>query len=196
MNQDHYETLGIKPGASASQIKAAYRKKALAYHPDRNPGNEVNAATKFKKISAAYETLTCNSRRISQDSHANPTGNSRIPTYEEFLRDLESLDEQILNSAPNPFSPRHLTLIALGVIGGAVIAHHMDPTTSNQYLRLGSDNLYYFVTHSDPELQRSSATMIGGCLGAATGLTLSALHPLFHIVKESFRYTLRMYDAM
>lgn len=54
---DHHAALGLKPGASAKEIKAAFRRLAMRYHPDRNPDNE-HAAERFRAIRAAYEALT------------------------------------------------------------------------------------------------------------------------------------------
>ena len=54
--RDYYEVLGIKKGASQSEIKKAYRKMAKKYHPDTNAGNEA-AAEKFKEVSEAYSVL-------------------------------------------------------------------------------------------------------------------------------------------
>ena len=54
--RDFYEVLGIKKGASQSEIKKAYRKMAKKYHPDTNAGDEA-AAEKFKEVSEAYSVL-------------------------------------------------------------------------------------------------------------------------------------------
>ena len=54
--RDYYEVLGVEKGASADDIKRAYRKLAGKYHPDRNPGDK-SAEEKFKEIQKAYETI-------------------------------------------------------------------------------------------------------------------------------------------
>ena len=62
------DTLGVSPGDTPSQIKKAYRKKAMKYHPDKNPGND-EAAEKFKTISSAYEVLSNEEKRELYDNH-------------------------------------------------------------------------------------------------------------------------------
>ena len=57
MAKDLYELLGVSRTASAEEIKKAYRKLAIKYHPDKNQGNK-EAEEKFKEISHAYEILS------------------------------------------------------------------------------------------------------------------------------------------
>ena len=63
---DYYDTLGVSKNASADEIKKAYRKVALKYHPDRNPGDK-EAEEKFKEASIAYETLSNPEKRQRYD---------------------------------------------------------------------------------------------------------------------------------
>tara|TARA_R110000737_G_scaffold124162_2_gene156348 strand:+ start:347 stop:1468 length:1122 start_codon:yes stop_codon:yes gene_type:complete len=66
MKEDYYEVLGISKSASAAEIKKAYRKKALQYHPDKNPGDS-SAEELFKKSAEAYEVLSDADKKARYD---------------------------------------------------------------------------------------------------------------------------------
>ncbi|XP_038049217.1 dnaJ homolog subfamily B member 11-like [Patiria miniata] len=66
--RDFYKILGVPKTASKNEIKKAYRKLAMQYHPDKNPGNE-EAEEKFKDLGAAYEVLSDDDKRKQYDRH-------------------------------------------------------------------------------------------------------------------------------
>ena len=65
--KDYYQTLGVSEDASQEDIKRAFRKLAFKYHPDTNPGNEKQAAERFKEINEAYGVLGDESKRRQYD---------------------------------------------------------------------------------------------------------------------------------
>ncbi|HEX6662395.1 MAG TPA: molecular chaperone DnaJ [Gaiellaceae bacterium] len=68
-----YDTLGVKKGASADEIKKAYRKLAARYHPDKNPG-DTSSEEKFKEVQNAYDTLSDPEKRKQYDSFGSVNG--------------------------------------------------------------------------------------------------------------------------
>jgi molecular chaperone DnaJ len=74
--RDYYEVLGVSKNANESEIKKAYRKLALQYHPDKNP-DDKSAEDKFKEAAEAYEVLSDSNKRSRYDQygHAGMGGN-------------------------------------------------------------------------------------------------------------------------
>ena len=76
--RDYYEILGVSKSASTDEIKKAYRRVAMQFHPDRNPGDK-SAEEKFKEAAQAYEILSDTDKKSQYDryGHAGVSGNSR-----------------------------------------------------------------------------------------------------------------------
>jgi len=72
--KDYYKTLGVSRTASADEIRAAYRKLALKYHPDRNPGDK-QAEDKFKEMNEAYQVLSDDTKRKRYDQMGDSYSN-------------------------------------------------------------------------------------------------------------------------
>jgi len=90
-NKDYYSVLGVKEGASEAEIKKAYRKLALKFHPDKNPGDK-KAEERFKEISEAYYTLGDKKRRAEYDNirkmggYTDNFSSAQGFDFSEFLR--------------------------------------------------------------------------------------------------------------
>jgi hypothetical protein len=89
--RDYYAILGAKKDWSAEQLKKAYRKVAMKYHPDRNPGDKASEE-KFKEAAEAYEVLSDGDKRATYDRYghdglkARPGQQSSADPFEEFFR--------------------------------------------------------------------------------------------------------------
>ena len=73
--RDYYDVLGVPRDVSKDELKKAYRKLAMKYHPDRNPDDD-KAAEKFKELSEAYEILSDDQKRQTYDSFGHDGVNS------------------------------------------------------------------------------------------------------------------------
>lgn len=73
MNKDYYKILGVEKGANSDEIKRAYRKLAMQYHPDRGGGKESEA--KFKEANEAYQVLSDPQKRSQFDQFGSNAGN-------------------------------------------------------------------------------------------------------------------------
>jgi curved DNA-binding protein len=104
--KDYYRVLGVDRGASQEEIKRAFRRLALRYHPDHNPANQKQAEGRFKEINEAYQVLSDEGRRQQYDyliswSEQRPRifavediisrSSASRDILEELLRDLAAL---------------------------------------------------------------------------------------------------------
>ena len=76
--RDYYEVLGVDKNATPEQIKKAYRKKAIQYHPDKNPGDK-EAEEKFKEAAEAYDVLSDEKKRQLYDQYGHAMGQQGFP---------------------------------------------------------------------------------------------------------------------
>jgi curved DNA-binding protein len=87
---DYYSVLGIKNGSSDDEIKKAYRKQAMKYHPDRNEG-DTKAESKFKDISEAYAVLNDKKKRREYDQFGSEGFHQKF-SQEDIFRDFDVND--------------------------------------------------------------------------------------------------------
>jgi len=86
MAEDYYSILGVEKSASADEIKRAYRKLALKYHPDKNPGKE--SEEKFKNISEAYAVLSDSEKRKQYDNFGSQAFSQQF-SQEDIFRNFD-----------------------------------------------------------------------------------------------------------
>lgn len=101
--RDYYEILGVDRGASADEIKKAYRKVAIQFHPDKNPDNK-EAEEKFKEAAEAYEVLSDTDKRTHYDrfGHAK-MGNGGFGGSGMTMEDIFSQFGDIFGTGGSPF---------------------------------------------------------------------------------------------
>ncbi len=92
MAEDYYQLLGIDKQATTEEIKKAYRKLALKWHPDKNPNNKAQAEEKFKKISEAYAVLSDQEKRNQYDMYGSADQFRQKYSQEDIFRNFDLND--------------------------------------------------------------------------------------------------------
>src|SRR4030042_7121832 len=93
-SRDYYDILGVGKKASEDEIKRAYRKLAMKYHPDKNPNKKKEAEERFKEINEAYAVLSDKEKRKQYDTFGAEGFRQRF-TQEELFRGFDF--EEILS---------------------------------------------------------------------------------------------------
>jgi len=102
--RDYYEVLGVDKSSDSSAVKKAYRKIAMKYHPDKNPGNK-EAEDKFKEAAEAYEVLSDGDKKARYDrfGHAGVSGNGGFSGGGRTVEDIFSQFGDIFGDGGSPF---------------------------------------------------------------------------------------------
>ena len=113
---NYYKILGVDTSASVGQIKAAYHKLALKYHPDRNPHNPKMAEEQFRKITQAYEVLKDKEKRYAYDT---------LGRYDESMRPRKEKEDPfisfVLLVAPITFLVLYELVFLIRAIWGGIV---------------------------------------------------------------------------
>lgn len=115
MTEDFYKVLGVNKGSTQSEIKKAYRKLAIKYHPDKNP-DDKEAEEKFKKISEAYETLSDDKKRAKYDSighvnYSNQGGGFQRNPFHDIYNNFAKQNVEQMNKRENSIGIRILVSV-------------------------------------------------------------------------------------
>jgi molecular chaperone DnaJ len=171
--RDYYEILGVSKTASQEDIKAAYRKLAMKYHPDRNPDNK-DAEEKFKEAAEAYEVLSNPEKRTQYDQfgHGGPMGGfgGQGMNTDDIFRNFEDIFGDIFGQNSQQ---RRRTKKATGPSAkrGHDLAKEVTLTLSEAFLGVKKDiKLYHFVPCASCEgrgmPKGAKATECSECQGA------------------------------
>ena len=94
--KSYYDVLGLNEGANKEEIKKAYKKLAIKWHPDKNPNNKDMAEKKFKEISEAYQYLTNrnnNFNEFNNFNHFNEFDFDEMNNFRNFMNPFSLFDE-------------------------------------------------------------------------------------------------------
>ena len=149
---DYYSILEVPRNSSASDIKKAYRKLALKWHPDKNPNCQEEATKRFKELSEAYEVLSDDKKRGIYDKEGkeglapaanSSTGGRRRPRdpfdiFKEFFGGNEPFDEMFHNE---PFDPFDMMMGGMMNGGSRRRRGHGGLVIRNRMMRMGGSDV-------------------------------------------------------
>ena len=96
--RDYYEVLGVGKTATADEIKKAYRKKAVQYHPDKNPGDKA-AEEKFKEAAEAYSVLSDSDKKMKYDQFGHAGVDGAGPDFSGGFGNLNDILNDLFGGA-------------------------------------------------------------------------------------------------
>lgn len=97
--KDYYKILGVEKTATQEQIKKAYRKLAIQYHPDKNPGDKESEEN-FKAAAEAYEILSDETKKNNYDTFGDPKGRQNFDDSEDIMSQFRSAYGSFRNARP------------------------------------------------------------------------------------------------
>src|SRR5437016_7801137 len=100
--RDYYEVLGVEKGAGAEEIKKAYRKQAVKYHPDKNPGDKT-AEEQFKELGEAYEVLCDPQKRAAYDQYGHAAFDRRAGGFGRGFHDPFEIFREVFGGSNSIF---------------------------------------------------------------------------------------------
>ncbi|KAL4608934.1 hypothetical protein GN956_G24048 [Arapaima gigas] len=175
---DYYDVLGVPRNATAEDIKRAYRKQALRWHPDKNPDNKEEAEKKFKEIAEAYEVLSDRSKRDAYDNYgkegmssSGSSGPSSPGDFPGFTFTFRSPDEVFREffGGQDPFATFFDDFPFGGMHGGIHMGLHGGIHGHPVPSRIGTSRLFSFPS---PGMDFTSFSMggIGGLDSMSVGM--------------------------
>ena len=148
--KDYYDVLGVSKSAEQDEIKKAYRKLAIKYHPDRNPDNK-HAEDKFKEAAEAYEILSNVSKRQKYDQfgHAGMQGGHDYHQYSNINDIFESFGDIFGSIFGGGFSQQQSRKSGPVAQRGHDLAQNINITLKEAYLGSKKEiRIYHYVTCS------------------------------------------------
>lgn len=106
MNKDYYQILGVNKGSSKDEIKKAYRKMVMKYHPDKNPDNK-EAEVKFKEAAEAYEVLSDDNKKSNYDRYGSASGGNQFGGGSGFGYNMDDIFSQFGDIFGDAFGRRY-----------------------------------------------------------------------------------------